>query len=99
VKRLSGLIYEETRGVLKIFLENVRTAREISLKLCNDRLTRRLFETQLRTPSMPTGKRSCPQESESIVHMSLRNVRKTVTALDIVYALKRSGRTLYGFGA
>ncbi|KAJ7502067.1 hypothetical protein B0H11DRAFT_1713051 [Mycena galericulata] len=24
--------------------------------------------------------------------------RKTVTALDVVYALKRSGRTLYGFG-
>ena len=23
--------------------------------------------------------------------------RKTVTALDIVYALKRQGRTLYGF--
>ncbi|KAL1739790.1 hypothetical protein HDZ31DRAFT_48795, partial [Schizophyllum fasciatum] len=25
--------------------------------------------------------------------------RKTVTALDVVYALKRSGKTLYGFGA
>ena len=25
VKRISGLIYEETRGVLKIFLENVRS--------------------------------------------------------------------------
>ena len=24
--------------------------------------------------------------------------RKTVTALDVVYALKRQGRTLYGFG-
>lgn len=24
--------------------------------------------------------------------------RKTVTAMDIVYALKRQGRTLYGFG-
>lgn len=23
VKRLSGLIYEETRGVLKVFLENI----------------------------------------------------------------------------
>ncbi|POW03016.1 hypothetical protein PSHT_11863 [Puccinia striiformis] len=42
VKRISGLIYEETRGVLK---------------------------------------------------------RKTVTSLDVVYALKRQGRTLYGFGA
>ena len=25
--------------------------------------------------------------------------RKTVTALDVVYALKRQGRTIYGFGA
>ena len=25
--------------------------------------------------------------------------RKTVTAMDICYALKRQGRTLYGFGA
>jgi len=25
--------------------------------------------------------------------------RKTVTAFDVVYALKRQGRTLYGFGA
>ena len=24
--------------------------------------------------------------------------RKTVTALDVVYALKRQGKTLYGFG-
>lgn len=29
----------------------------------------------------------------------VRSRRKTVTALDVVYALKRSGRTLYGFGA
>jgi hypothetical protein len=25
--------------------------------------------------------------------------RKTFTAMDVVYALKRQGRTLYGFGA
>ena len=31
VKRISGLIYEETRGVLKIFLENVRTFRLTTL--------------------------------------------------------------------
>src|SRR6266511_1229875 len=29
VKRISGLIYEETRGVLKVFLENV-------IKVCNN---------------------------------------------------------------
>ena len=60
VKRISGLIYEETRGVLKVFLENV----------IRDAVT---YTEHAR--------------------------RKTVTALDVVYALKRQGRTLYGFGA
>jgi histone H4 len=59
VKRISGLIYEETRGVLKVFLENV----------IRDSVT-------------------------YTVHAR----RKTVTAMDVVYALKRQGRTLYGFG-
>ena len=59
VKRISGLIYEETRGVLKVFLENV----------VRDAVT---YTEHAR--------------------------RKTVTALDVVYALKRQGRTLYGFG-
>jgi histone H4 len=60
VKRISGLIYEETRGVLKVFLENV----------IRDSVT---YTEHAR--------------------------RKTVTALDVVYALKRQGRSLYGFGA
>jgi histone H4 len=30
VKRISGLIYEETRGVLKIFLENVSPSHPLS---------------------------------------------------------------------
>ncbi|KAG8365178.1 hypothetical protein BUALT_Bualt18G0077300 [Buddleja alternifolia] len=55
VKRISGLIYEETRGVLKIFLENV----------IRDAVT---YTEHAR--------------------------RKTVTAMDVVYALKRQGRTL-----
>eukprot|EP00741_Cyanophora_paradoxa_P021486 tig00021357_g20742.t1 len=59
VKRISGLIYDETRGVLKVFLENV----------IRDAVT---YTEHAR--------------------------RKTVTALDVVYALKRQGRTLYGFG-
>jgi histone H4 len=59
VKRLSGLIYEETRVVLKTFLENV-----------------------LR---------------DAIAYTEHAR-RRTVTALDVVYALKRQGRTLYGFG-
>jgi histone H4 len=59
VKRISGLIYEETRGVLKVFLEGV----------VRDAVT---YTEHAR--------------------------RKTVTAMDVVYALKRQGRTLYGFG-
>ena len=59
VKRISGLIYEETRSVLKVFLENV----------IRDAVT---YTEHAR--------------------------RKTVTAFDVVYALKRQGRTLYGFG-
>lgn len=60
VKRISGLIYEECRGVLKVFLESV----------VKDTVT---YTEHAR--------------------------RKTVTALDVVYALKRQGKTLYGFGA
>jgi histone H4 len=59
VKRLSGLMYEETRAVLKAFLEHV----------IRDAVT------------------YCEHAR-----------RKTVSAMDVVYALKRNGRTLYGFG-
>merc|ERR1740139_147292 len=50
------------------------------------------------------------EETSSVLRGFLENVirdsvtyteharRKTVTALDVVYALKRQGRTLYGFG-
>jgi len=78
VKRISGLIYEETRGVLKIFLENV-------CLLCSF-----------------TACCSCLLSAQVIrdsVTYTEHAKRKTVTALDVVYALKRSGRTLYGFGA
>lgn len=60
VKRLGGLIYEETRGVLRVFLQNVL------------------------------------QDATKYTEHARR---KTVTALDVVYALKRQGNTLYGFGA
>ena len=35
--------------------------------------------------------------NDSIIYTECAK-RKTVTALDVVYALKRQGRTLYGFG-
>ncbi|XP_005309666.2 histone H4-like [Chrysemys picta bellii] len=59
VKRISGLIYEETCGVLKVFLENM---------ICN-----------------------------AVTYTECAK-RKTVSTMDVVYALKRQGRTLYGFG-
>ncbi|XP_028771467.1 histone H4-like, partial [Neltuma alba] len=59
VKRISGLIYKETRGVLKIFSEN----------MIRDAVT---YTEHAR--------------------------RKTLTAMDMVYALKRQGRMLYDFG-
>ncbi|XP_032717595.1 uncharacterized protein LOC116870008 [Lontra canadensis] len=59
VKRISGLIYEETRGVLKVFLENV---------------------------------------IRDAVTYTEHAKRKTVTAMDVVYALKSRGCTLCGFG-
>ncbi|KAJ7671774.1 histone-fold-containing protein [Mycena rosella] len=59
VKRTSRTIYEEMRGALKIFLQDV--VRDAAL-------------------------------------YTQHGYRSTVTSLDILYALKRSGRTLYGFG-
>lgn len=59
VKRISGLIYEESRGVLRLFLEKV---------------------------------------IRDAVAYTEHARRKTVTAMDVVYALKRQGKTLYGFG-
>ena len=59
VKRISGLIYDETRTVLKTFLDGV---------------------------------------VRDAVTYTEHAKRKTVTAMDVVYALKRQGRTLYGFG-
>jgi len=58
VKRISGLIYEETRSVLRAFLDMV----------IKDAVTYTEYAK-----------------------------RKTVTAMDVVMALKRLGRTMYGF--
>ena len=80
VKRISGLIYEETRGVLKIFLENVRYLASFPCLIKTDPL-------------------SFLQVIRDSVTYTEHAKRKTVTALDVVYALKRSGRTLYGFGS
>eukprot|EP00397_Hematodinium_sp_SG-2012_P056868 GEMP01070603.1.p1 GENE.GEMP01070603.1~~GEMP01070603.1.p1 ORF type:complete len:170 (+),score=41.28 GEMP01070603.1:280-789(+) len=59
VKRISGLIYDETRVVLRGFLENV-----------------------LR---------------DTIIYCE-HSKRKTVRPLDVIFALKRQGKTLFGYG-
>ena len=59
VKRIGGLVYEETRVVLRAFLAKIL--------------------------------------QDAVVYTEHAR-RKTVTAMDVVMALKRSGRTLYGFG-
>ena len=59
VKRISGLICEETRGVLKSFLTNLI--------------------------------------GDTVMYTECAN-RRTVTAMDVVHALKRQGKTIYGFG-
>ena len=59
VKRISSFIYDDSRQVLKSFLEGI----------VKDAVT---YTEHAR--------------------------RKTVTAMDVVHALRRHGRTLYGFG-
>jgi len=59
VKRISSYIYDDTRLVLKNFLDSV--------------------------------------VKDSVAYTEHAR-RKTVTAMDVVYALKRQGRTIYGFG-
>lgn len=59
VKRISNLIYEEIRTVLKSFLESIIR--------------------------------------DSVTYTEHAK-RKTVTAMDVVYALKRQGKSLYGYG-
>ena len=59
VKRISELIYEETKSILKSYLEKV-------LK-------------------------------DAIIYTEHAK-RKTVTSLDVIYALKRQGKSLYGYG-
>ena len=56
VKRISQLIYEDTRVILRSFLENVL---------------------------------------KDIIVYTEHAKRKTVTSLDVIYALKRQGRMLY----
>jgi histone H4 len=86
VKRISGLIYEEVRGVLKVFLENIiRDA----VTYTGPFLVSYFLRSRLCVMLM--------RISDVSVFITEHARRKTVTNLDIVYALKRQGRTIYGF--
>ena len=74
MKRISGLIYEETRGVLKVKIISIFRVLLLYLKVFLENVIR------------------------DAVTYTEHAKRKTVTAMDVVYALKRQGRTLYGFG-
>jgi histone H4 len=58
VKRISGMVYEETNGVLKIFLQEIL--------------------------------------QQAIIYADHAK-RSTISVMDVLYALKRQGRSLYGF--
>jgi histone H3/H4 len=60
VKRLSGMVYDKTREILRVFLETVIR--------------------------------------DAVIYTDHAR-RKTVTSLDIVYALKMQGRMIYGFSS
>ena len=49
-------------------------------------------------PSLACAHPACPSVNRDAVTYTEHARRKTVTAMDVVYALKRQGKTLYGFG-
>tara|TARA_B100000214_G_scaffold357608_1_gene317423 strand:- start:158 stop:526 length:369 start_codon:yes stop_codon:yes gene_type:complete len=59
IKRIDGLFYDETRGVVKWFIDNI---------------------------------------VKDALNYTEHARRKTISVMDIIYALKRQGRTLYGYG-
>jgi histone H4 len=90
VKRISGLIYEETRGVLKIFLESRSRLRRVVFENRGKGLGRKQT-SQLITFSVR------PDVIRDSVTYTEHAKRKTVTSLDVVYALKRAGKSESGF--
>ena len=78
VKRISGLIYEETRGVLKIFLENVGFNRFITLEMAYNSC--RLFVIRSHTLNTPSARLLL--RSMSSTPSNVRGVPYTVSVLD-----------------
>jgi hypothetical protein len=90
VKRISGLVYEETRGFLKKFLENVRYRALVPHceLIYSIYATTRLFVTRLHTLSTPRGKRS--PHLTSFMLLSVRGIPSTALALETLCQLSNS---------
>jgi hypothetical protein len=68
--------------------------------VCSRSSSRTSFGIRLPILSMRNGEFKAVDSDGPCAHCHYDSMHsKTVTALDVVYALKRSGRTLYGFGA
>ncbi|XP_019151045.1 PREDICTED: histone H4-like [Ipomoea nil] len=111
VKRISGLIYEETCGLLKIFIENViRDAVTYTEHAQRKTVTTMdvIYAMKRQASTIEYG--LIYEETRVVLKIFLKNVicdavtyieharRKTVSAMNVVYAMKRKGRTLYNFG-
>ena len=114
---MSGLIFEETRGVL-----TKHTIRRLARRGGVKRMSGLIFEDTLGVLIKPTIRRLAQrggvkrmsglifEETRGVLKNYLESVirdavtytehakRKTVVAVDIVHALKRQGKTSYGFG-
>lgn len=83
MKRISGDMYVEVQGTLKVFLEKVIKDAVVYTEHGIDIYTHNLWGTDI------------------IAMICVVKIarRKTVSTLDVLYSLKRNGRTLWGFGA
>ncbi|KAJ6502723.1 histone H4 [Mycena vitilis] len=77
VKRTSNLMYEETRGALKIYLE----------RLVGDAIAYRDYRGG-----------GVPDRGRADAWLAMWDPKPTLTAKDVVHALRHSGRNLYGYG-
>ena len=96
VKRISGLIYEEARGALSSFLNAQGVLNQSTSKMMM------FLDENVIRDAVYAGRKTVTLKlrvgAGGIVTAVLRATAANVTAMDVVYALKRQGKTLYGFG-
>uniref|UniRef100_A0AC35UFX2 Histone H4 n=1 Tax=Rhabditophanes sp. KR3021 TaxID=114890 RepID=A0AC35UFX2_9BILA len=128
VKRISGLVHEETRGKktvtamdvayalkrqgktlygfgdktgMKVIIRFAFISTQKILGKCGAKRHRKVLRDNIQGITKPAirrlARRGGVKRISGLVHEETRG-KKTVTAMDVVYALKRQGKTLYGFG-